>query len=104
MLSFTISGFYISFAFPLVAACHSALSGTWINGPFNLGRFSIPLLFTATIWTLLEAINISWPRYPQLPWYENWAVPLMVVALSIIGLLIYRSVSTGRQPDTVGVV
>lgn len=103
LLSFTISGFYIAFAFPLVAACHSAMSGTWINGPFNLGRFSIPLLFTATIWTLFEVINISWPRSPQLPWYENWAVPLMVGVLSIFGMLIYKSVCPGRQSNALGV-
>ncbi|MCS8000848.1 amino acid permease [Pseudomonas aeruginosa] len=104
LLSFTISGFYIAFAFPLVAACHSALSGTWVNGPFNLGRLSVPLLFAATLWTLFEVVNISWPRSPQLPWYENWAVPLMVGVLSIIGLLIYKSVSAGRRPDALGVV
>jgi amino acid transporter len=89
LLAFSIAGFYIAFAFPLVGACVSVLKGEWREGPFSLGKLSIPVIFVATAWTVFEAVNISWPRYPELSWYENWAVPIMIVFLAAVGVAIY---------------
>lgn len=90
LLAFTISGFYIAFAFPLVGASLHALRGSWRNGPFHLGPASAPLLCLATAWVLFETLNIAWPRNPNIPWYENWAVPLMVAFLGGVGSLLHR--------------
>ncbi|MDR7283230.1 amino acid transporter [Pseudomonas corrugata] len=89
LLAFSIAGFYLAFAFPLVGACISVLKGDWREGPFSLGILSIPTIFAATGWTLFETVNISWPRYPELSWYENWAVPIMIVFLAMTGWVIY---------------
>lgn len=89
LLAFSIAGFYIAFAFPLVGACLSVLKGEWREGPFSLGPLSIPVIFAATAWTIFEAANISWPRYPELPWYQNWAVAIMIFLLAAVGGLIY---------------
>ncbi|MNY30410.1 Amino acid permease [compost metagenome] len=89
LLAFSIAGFYLAFAFPLVGACISVIKGDWREGPFSLGILSIPTIFAATGWTLFETVNISWPRYPELPWYENWAVPIMIVFLALAGWVIY---------------
>lgn len=85
LLAFSIAGFYIAFAFPVVGACISVIRGTWREGPFSLGVLSVPVIFAAAAWTIFEAINISWPRSPELAWYENWAVPIMIVFLTAIG-------------------
>jgi len=100
LLAFSIAGFYIAFAFPLVGACLSVLKGEWREGPFSLGILSIPVIFVATAWTLFEAINISWPRYPELSWYENWAVPIMIAFLAVVGGVTYSKWASPSCKDS----
>lgn len=102
LLNFTISGFYIAFAFPLVATCLHVLNGRWRNGPFSLGPLSKPLIFLATTWVLFETLNIAWPRSPDIPWYENWAVLLMVTFLGIAGGLLKLCMGRNVAPLTSG--
>lgn len=100
LLNFTISGFYIAFAFPLVAASLHVLNGQWRNGPFSLGPLSAPLICVSTAWVLFETLNIAWPRYPNIPWYENWAVLLMVSFLGVVGGLLQLRMRRNVAPLT----
>lgn len=88
LVAFTTAGFYIAFAFPLIAAVIAKARGTWQNGPFHLGVFTGPVIYCAATWILFEAINIGWPRSMTLPWYENWAVVVMALLLGIVGLIV----------------
>jgi hypothetical protein len=45
----------------------------------------------AAAWAVFEAVNISWPRNPQLEWYQNYAVLIAVVVVAIVGLVIWSS-------------
>jgi amino acid transporter len=101
LLSFVVGGFYISFAFPVVAALYLHLTRRHERGPFNLGRFSFAVTLVASLWLIFELINIAWPRYPELVWYENWGVILMIVILGVIGVIAYVTVP---QKDTEAVV
>jgi amino acid transporter len=92
LISFVVGGFYISFAFPVLAALYLHLTGRHERGPFNLGRLSFAVTLVASLWVLFELANIAWPRYPELAWYENWGVILMIVILGIIGVIAYMTV------------
>lgn len=91
LVNFTTVGFYIAFAFPVVAALVARLQGRWRRGPFNLGRVGFVVNVLAAIWVSFEIANIAWPRASDLPWYENWGVVIMVLLLAILGAIAYLS-------------
>lgn len=83
LISFVVGGFYISFAFPVLAALFLHLRGRHEHGPFNLGRWSFVVTLVASVWVLFELVNIAWPRY------DEWGVILMIVILGAIGVVAY---------------
>jgi amino acid transporter len=99
LISFVTGGFYISFAFPIFAALYLHLVGRHEKGPFSLGRFSFPITLAAALWLVFELINVSWPRYDELPWYQNWAVVIMVGVLGVVGLGVFLFVIRDREGD-----
>jgi amino acid transporter len=88
LVAFTTAGFYIAFAFPLIAALVARMRGTWQDGPFHLGVFTGPVIYCAAAWIVFETVNIGWPRSFTSPWYENWAVVVMAVLIGILGLIV----------------
>lgn len=88
LVAFTTAGFYIAFAFPLLAAAVVRMSGNWRDGPFHLGVFTGPVIYGAAIWIVFQTINIGWPRTPDIPWYENWAVLVMAVMIGVLGVFV----------------
>jgi amino acid transporter len=92
ILAFATAGFYIAFAFPLLAVSWWHVRGRWQPPPFHLGPLAAPTIHLAAAWIIFETINISWPRSPQSPWYYNYAVPLMTALLVVMGLLVRRYV------------
>jgi amino acid transporter len=92
LISFTVGGFYIAFAFPLIAAVLSRRSGRFATGAWNLGARAVPVAVLASLWAIFEFINIAWPRATDLPWYQAYGVVLMVVLIGLLGLAVYASV------------
>lgn len=89
LLSFVVGGFYLSFLFPVAAALWLHFRKRHEAGPFNLRKFSFVVTLMATIWLVFELVNIAWPRYPELEWFENWGVILIMVILGVIGAIAY---------------
>lgn len=89
LVSFTTGGFYIAFLFPVLAALVIRLRGRWRAGRFSLGGAGMLINVLALLWLLLQTVNIAWPRTPDLPWYQNYGVVVMVVVLGILGLASY---------------
>lgn len=88
LVAFTTVGFYISFSFPVLAATLRVWQGKWRAGPFDLGRWSGPVITSASLWLVFEVINIAWPRSTEGAWYERWAVPLMIGIIAVLGLMV----------------
>jgi amino acid transporter len=88
LVAFTVSGFYLAFGFPVLAALVIFMRGRWQPTPFALGRFTGPTIVCASIWIAFESINIAWPRVPSAPWYINWAVVLMIAFLGGLGTIV----------------
>lgn len=89
LMLFVSAGFYISFAFPVAAALYVHLKHQYKPGPFSLGRLSYPVTLVALLWLLFEIVNIAWPRYPELDWYSNWGVVIMIGVVGVLGLVAY---------------
>lgn len=93
ILAFATAGFYLGFAFPLLAAAWTHARGRWQRTPYHFGIFAAPIIYLAAAWTVFETVNISWPRAPTTPWYVNYAVPLTAFLLALLGLLVRRYLS-----------
>ena len=91
LVAFSTAGFYIAFAMPLCALLVTRLRGRWVAGPVTLGTWGTPIITVAALWTVFEAVNIMWPRNPQLAWYQNYAVVLAVGAVALLGLVVWAS-------------
>ena len=91
LVLFAIAGFYIAFAFPLIALTRTRLAGKWKRGVWNLGSWGMPVTIVATVWVLFELINISWPRDDTAPWYIQWGVVIMLIVLGGLGLIIWAT-------------
>lgn len=88
LLTFTTAGFYISFLFPALAAAYERITQGAKPSSFNLGKWSGVVTIAAAVWLIFQTANISWPRFAELPWYENWAVLLVVSILAVLGFIV----------------
>jgi amino acid transporter len=79
-------GYYLAFLFPICGVLVVRLRRRWAEGPYTFGRLGDVLAGVAAVWLLGELINIAWPRQPDLPWYQNWAVEVGLGAACLIGL------------------
>ena len=91
LVLFAIAGFYIAFAFPLIALTRERLRGNWKRGVWNIGAWGTPVTVVATVWVLFELIYISWPRDDTAPWYIQWGVVIMLIVLGGLGLIVWAS-------------
>ncbi|SEL45855.1 amino acid permease [Rhodococcus maanshanensis] len=74
---------------------------------FSLGKFGIPVNVAAVLYGALMVVNLSWPRaeifnptgeFPLL----QWAAPLTVAAVVLVGALCYPRGKTVPNPVTIG--
>ena len=89
LVSFVVGGFYIAFMFPVLAALVLHLKGRHERGPFTLRSFSLLVTIGASAWLIFETVNIVWPRYPDLPWYQNWGTLIMIGVLTVLGIIAF---------------
>jgi len=99
VVAFTAGGFYIAFAFPVLAAALTHLTGRWEKTPFDLGIATGPVLYGAAAWIIFQTTNIAWPRDAGAPWYERWGVLVMVVLLGTVGVLVRMTVDRAQRVD-----
>lgn len=90
LVNFTTIGFYIAFGIPVVGAAIAHATGKWQPGKFTLGRWSAPVTYIATVWIILQTVNVVWPRdLPHQAWYIDWAMLITTLALGMIGAVVY---------------
>jgi hypothetical protein len=82
------------------------------SGKFTLGAWGMPVTVAAFTYQVLAAVNMAWPRTPDVPWYDNWIVVLSALLVIVVGLA-YMSIAKPylrkdtphgdavRQPDHV---
>ncbi|MGW6377896.1 amino acid permease [Rhodococcus sp. NPDC055112] len=107
---------YLAYLMVTVPLLVRRLSGWPSGGPqvdaegrllFSLGKFGIPVNIAAVLYGALMVVNLSWPRaeifnptgeFPLL----QWAAPLTVAAVVLIGALCYPRGKAVPNPVTIG--
>ncbi len=90
IIAFGTGGLYAMFTMTTGVGLCTRLAGRWdpTRGQLKLGRWGLPINVIAFHWSVFEFINIAWPRpyavSPDAPWWQLWAVPLVLG--SILGL------------------
>ena len=98
LVAFATGAYYVGFLAPVAAALYLRLTGRWrdVRGPFAVtGRWGMAINVAAAAWLAFELINIAWPRYTDLPWWQNWAFLLGTAAFGLAGLAYFLA----RRPD-----
>jgi len=88
LISMATVGFYIAFAFPVLAALATRARGRLQVGPWNVGRLGLAINATAAVWLLFEIVDIAWPRLPGSAWYVNYGAVLMVGVVAAAGVVV----------------
>ena len=68
------------------------LRGRWRDGPFTLGKATLPLALIALVWAIFEFLNIAWPRPFYKEDYLNWSVWIAILVLSVLGTAVFVTV------------
>jgi len=90
VLAFGTGGLYAMFAMTTGVGLYARLTGSWDPslGELKLGAWGLLINTAAFLWSVFEFINIAWPRpyavSPDAPWWQLWAVPLVLG--SILGM------------------
>ncbi|MCP9464880.1 MAG: APC family permease [Nitrospira sp.] len=84
VLAFGTGGLYAMFAMTTGVGLYSRLTGRWDPsvGHLKLGSWGLLINTVAFLWSVFEFVNIAWPRpyavAPDAPWWQLWAVPLVL--------------------------
>ncbi len=90
VLAFGTGGLYAMFAMTTGVGLYTRLKGRWnpALGELRLGAWGLAINVSAFLWSVFEFVNIAWPRAyavsPNAPWWQLWAVPLVLG--SILGV------------------
>jgi amino acid transporter len=90
VLAFGTGGLYAMFVMTTGVGLYTRLTGRWnpTLGELRLGVWGLVINVAAFLWSLFEFSNIAWPRAyavsPDAPWWQLWAVPLVLG--SILGV------------------
>ena len=90
VIAFGTGGLYAMFAMTTGVGLYTHLTGRWnpALGELKLGVWGLAINVAAFLWSLFEFVNIAWPRAyavsPDAPWWQLWAVPLVLG--SILGI------------------
>ena len=91
IVTFGTAAIYFAFLLTALAALVARLWGTWRPGAHvQLGRAGLAINALAVIWLTFETVNIAWPRESlapaDAPFYQLWAAPLLLAAITATGL------------------
>ncbi len=101
IISFAALGIYIAFQMVVLAALVARLRGWRPAGRWSLGRWGLPVNVIALLYGIAAMVNVSWPRTPDVRWYDNWIVLLsatVVVAGGLVYMLVARPYRRGEAP------
>jgi amino acid transporter len=99
VLAFGTGGLYAMFAMTTGVGLYTRLSGSWDTslGQLKLGTWGLLINVAAFLWSVFEFVNIAWPRpyavAPNAPWWQLWAVPLVlgsILGATTVYLLIVK--------------
>jgi amino acid transporter len=102
IISFASVGIYIAFQMIVVAALVARARGWRPAGSFTMGGWGLTVNIVALLYGLGAIVNMSWPRSPADPWYNNYGVivtSLGVIALGLVYMAVARPYDRGKAPS-----
>jgi len=93
VLAFGTGGLYAMFVMTTGVGLYTRLTGRWnpALGELRLGPWGLMINTIAFIWSVFEFVNIAWPRTyavsSNAPWWQLWAVPLVLGSILSITTL-----------------
>jgi amino acid transporter len=99
VIAFGTGGLYAMFAMTTGVGLYTRLTGRWnpALGELKLGTWGLVINTVAFLWSLFEFVNIAWPRAyavaPNAPWWQLWAVPLVlgsILSVTTLNVLISK--------------
>jgi urea carboxylase system permease len=109
LTSLAIIMFYLAYLGVTLPMLVRRIRGTWPRPDhgryFSLGRWGTLVNLAAVAYGILVTINIAWPRnsiYNSVGkphWYWQWAAPLFVGAIVLIGVLYYFLVQVKKPAE-----
>ncbi len=91
LVSFAVSGIYLSFLLVVVAALIARLRGWQAKGAFRLGAWAIPVMVAGCVWLLAMLFNILIPSGITSPrgalFNYDWITLVVVVIIVLIGAI-----------------
>jgi amino acid transporter len=102
LISFGVSGIYLSFLLTVVGAIIARLRGWIPAGKFRLGRWAWPVLIVAGIYLLAMLVNVVAPTgltSPRGYFNYDWITLVVMVVVAIVGVIIFLSARSGKEID-----
>ena len=93
VLAFGTGGLYAMFAMTTGVGLYTRLTGRWDPslGELKLGTLGLLINIAAFLWSVFEFLNIAWPRpyatSSNAPWWQLWAVPLVLGSILTVTTL-----------------
>ena len=93
VLAFGTGGLYAMFVMTTGVGLYTRLTGRWnpALGDLRLGVLGLVINVAAFVWSVFEFVNIAWPRTYAVsstaPWWQLWAVPLVLGSILSITTL-----------------
>ena len=95
------AGIYNAFQMIVLGALIARAMGWKPAGAFRLGSWAWPVNLAGLTYGVLAIINMTWPRSPQDPWYSNYGMIVVWIAVVAIGLVyaaLFRPYDHGDAP------
>jgi amino acid transporter len=93
LVSFAVSGIYLSFLMVVLAALIARLRGWQPQGAFKLGAWAIPVMIAGVVWLTVMLVNILLPSGITSPrailFNYDWITLVVVVIIVLIGAVYY---------------
>jgi amino acid transporter len=103
LISFGVSGIYLSFLLTVVGAIIARLRGWIPAGKFRLGRWAWPVLIVAGLYLLAMLVNVVAPTgltSPRGYFNYDWITLVVMVVVAIVGVIVFLSARSGKEIDS----
>jgi amino acid transporter len=91
LVSFAVSGIYLSFLLVVIAALIARLRGWQAQGAFRLGKWAIPVMVAGCVWLVVMLFNILLPSGITSPraalFNYDWITLVIVVIIVVLGAI-----------------
>lgn len=104
VIAWATVGVYIVYQMVVVAYIYARAKGWPKNkAHFNLGKLGWPISIIALAYGVFMIINLSWPRTPGAPWYDNYLVSFSLVLILVVGLIVFYAFKAGGRDLSGGI-